>query len=232
MRALILGAGFSRAISDQMPTMTDLVASVANVGDIDVDELRRFGSDLEQWLSFLSVDQPWLTEDENHRNRAAFIRLTREVHRQIADAESRVVCTSPPDWLLRFAWAQAEAMAPIFPFNYDTLLERAITVLNRIGTWTDLYGAPLTTRSAPAGGLSFGVSDPRGPIPSIYKMHGSVSWAFGGLDAPPNEPVVLTSDQLSWAAESTPDADRAPQDLHMFDDLTVGDARKVGHSDG
>ncbi|WP_285026097.1 SIR2 family protein [Plantibacter sp. ME-Dv--P-122b] len=199
--------------------MTELVKAVSGVGLVDAESLTKFGNDLEQWLSFLSVDQPWLTDADNLSNRASFIRITDEVYRQIVAAERSVVATAPPDWLLKFAWSQADASASVFTFNYDTLLERALSRINRVGTWADLYVAPITSRAAAASGLFLGPSDPRGSLPTIFKLHGSTSWAFGGLDAPTSDPIVLTTDLLPWAPEVAPAGERPPRYQHMYDDL-------------
>jgi hypothetical protein len=32
---------------------------------LGLDHLRPFGDDLEEWLSYLSSEQPWLPEEEN-----------------------------------------------------------------------------------------------------------------------------------------------------------------------
>lgn len=203
-----------------MPTMPGLVEAIACAGNVEVDNLRRFGDDLEQWLSFLSVDQPWLSAEENYANRSTFLRLTHEVQQHIVAAEASAISTPPPDWLLRFVWQQADAQAAIFTFNYDTLLERALTVIQRVGTWADIYAAPLTTRSAAASGLFLGPSDPRGALPAVYKLHGSINWAFGGLEAPPNDPIVMTDDLLKWSSQPAEAPVMPPRYQHMFDDLT------------
>ena len=64
----VLGAGFSRAISDAMPLMRDLGSRVA-------DELEKYRSvaplfdgDIELAMTFLAQAHPWLAESERLRN--------------------------------------------------------------------------------------------------------------------------------------------------------------------
>ena len=217
--SVILGSGFSRAISDYMPTMGELVVEVAKDDSLDLLPLARFGNDLEQWMSFLSVDQPWLTAADNFVNKSMFLKVSDRIDQEIRRAESLVITQEPPEWLLRFLWGVSDAEASIFTFNYDTLVERGLTVLRRAQTWADLYGAPLTVRSAAGSGLSVGPGEPRGPIPTIYKLHGSTNWSFGGLSGPPNDPIVMTSDGRSWGTPANPRHDRAPRYRHLYDDL-------------
>jgi hypothetical protein len=68
---LILGAGFSRAVSARSPLTDELGNLVlANLGE---RRRRPFGSgSFETWLSRLAVDQPDLTTAENQQNRALY----------------------------------------------------------------------------------------------------------------------------------------------------------------
>jgi hypothetical protein len=52
--------------------------------------LAPFVKNLEQWLSYLSVDQPWPSYAENPRNRTTFHEASRAVQRCIHRAEAGV----------------------------------------------------------------------------------------------------------------------------------------------
>lgn len=214
---MIVGAGFSRHISLAMPTMSELAAAISGAPGIDASTLSAFGDDLEQWMSFLSVDQPWLTAAQNIENRATFLRVTELVQAQISAAENAAVASACPEWLRRLSWTLADYKASIFTFNYDTLLERALGQLQR-SVWADLYAAPLTRRNAGVG-LTIGADGPRGPIPVLYKLHGSVNWAFGGLEAPPSDPIVLKSDGDPWSPAAQSGRSVPPRETHLYDDL-------------
>ncbi|WIE85094.1 SIR2 family protein [Curtobacterium sp. MCPF17_021] len=198
--------------------MRELVDAVSE-GDIDLGPLSRFGNDLEQWMSFLSVDQPWLSAADNYANRSTFLRLSDQINKQIMDAEERAVASTPPEWLIRFVWEMSDREASLFTFNYDTLLERGLSLLRRTSTWADLYGAPLSTRTAPSSGLVLGPDEPKGLIPMIYKLHGSINWSFSGLEGPPNDPIVMTSEGRRWDAVHQPLRQQAPRYQHLYDDL-------------
>lgn len=197
--AVIIGSGFSRAISDAMPTMPELGSIVLDELELGTDELAPFGGNLEQWMSYLSIDQPWLTPAENYDNRGTFARVSSAIYTCITRAESAVVASEIPIWLVRLAWTWSDQQARVFSFNYDTLLERAIGTTNRITTLGDLYALPLADRWATGdGGGMFATAGPSGSLPSLYKLHGSTSWAFGGLDGPPNDRPVLWEHSLRW----------------------------------
>lgn len=193
---VLLGAGFSRAVSPHMPLLHDLTESVLADLRIDRTVLKPFGNDLEQWLSYLSADQPWLDDIANLRNRATFYEASGAVKRCIDLAESLV---APPEvWLERLVYSWAARRCTVATFNYDLLLERACAVTGLTWTSTDLYGISLDLRRPPSGGMSFGTHLPPGPLFSLYKLHGSVNWSYGGLNSPPSDRPVLTRDVGGW----------------------------------
>lgn len=225
--AVILGSGFSRAISDSMPTLTQLRDLVLQDLSVTVREpvtarhLEKFGGSLEQWMSFLAVDQPWLTEAENLANRSLFEHVRESLARCITSAEGRALATPPPDWLIRLVWTWCDEEVPVITFNYDTLIERAIAHMSRVRTFADVYAAPLMERTAAGDGAVFGADEPLGPVLSLYKLHGSTNWAFGGLAAPPNDRIVLTDPFLRWTEQGTRPSSEAARYRSRFADLTA-----------
>ena len=218
---VIVGSGFSREISDAMPIMNDLGRDVLQDLGLPDSALDPFGGNLEQWMSYLAVDQPWLSPADNFENRALFERVSRAVYEIIKDAESRTLTSKAlPVWLERLAWTWCDQEARIFSFNYDTLLERAVGAVNRVTSLGDLYVAAVADRTAAGDGGFLGAGPPLGKLLSLYKLHGSVSWAFGGLDGPPNDRIVLTERQLRWLVNSETDQPQpSPRELQKFDDL-------------
>jgi hypothetical protein len=124
-----------------------------------------------------------------------------------------------PIWLHRLAWTWCDQRAQIFSFNYDTLVERAVGMLNRLTTLSDLYVAPLSDRQAPGDGAMFGPGPARGPLLSLYKLHGSTSWGFGGIDGPSNDRIVLWNQQLRWGRTPVGDEEISPRYVSLYDDL-------------
>ena len=77
----ILGAGFSKAINDQMPILNDLSASVLErIRERDPkfkDHLESVSKDnVELWMNYLFQDSPWLSVEDNYHklSLAHFIR--------------------------------------------------------------------------------------------------------------------------------------------------------------
>jgi hypothetical protein len=204
---VILGAGFSRAISKSMPLLSDLAPRVLEELNMDPDTIKPFGDNLEQWMSFLSMDQPWLSESDNIRNRAQFMEASKSVNNciRISETDAIGVGNLPPSWLVRLVLDWCHKRAAVISFNYDLLVERTVGSLNLAKTSADFYGISLDKRY-PSGGLPMlGSERPSKTLLTLHKLHGSVNWHYGGLDAPVTDRVVLTDDRLMW---KTPFADR------------------------
>lgn len=218
---VILGSGFSRAISEHMPTMSELGSGVLGRLGLEPTVLDDFGGNLEQWMSYLSVDQPWLTPADNYENRGLFERVSRAVYDEIAVDEQRVMSdTALPIWLARLAWTWNQERVRVFSFNYDTLLERAVTATAHPGTFADVYAATLGDRLSVGSGIMISPGPPTRNLLRLFKLHGSTSWAFSGLDGPVNDRILLWDQALGWglwpAPEETPPL---PRDENLWDDV-------------
>jgi hypothetical protein len=82
----LLGAGFSRAISNHMPLMSELSKAVDEklAGRNIPGAGTPVASDFERWLSYLIERPPWLGTAEQERNRAAFLDVSNAVHAILA----------------------------------------------------------------------------------------------------------------------------------------------------
>ena len=74
----LLGAGFSKAISDRMPVLRELTGIMRERVPVPAEKepAAAFTGDFESWLTYLSTSHPWLTEANNLRNRALFLELS------------------------------------------------------------------------------------------------------------------------------------------------------------
>jgi hypothetical protein len=128
-RVYLLGAGFSRAISIEMPTMKQL-------SDAIVEKLGRrkipgattpVASNFEQWLSYLIETPPWLSDSDQARNRAAFFDVARAVYDILCEHQNRAVQSGglPPEWLLPLVAHWHATSATVITFNYDLFVELA-----------------------------------------------------------------------------------------------------------
>ena len=152
--------------------LSELKATVLKSLSVPAGDLDPFNQDLEQWMSYLSIDQPWLSDQDNMRNRALFEDASLSVHASI-DAAERLVLQDPyPIWLLRLVWFWCRTQAHVVTFNYDLLVERMLSHLS-VGEWSDVYAIPLTHRLPPSSGLMYGTSPPNIPLMRLYKLHGS-----------------------------------------------------------
>jgi hypothetical protein len=195
MKVVLLGAGFSRAISSEMPLMKELGPLVLERLCLPADTFAPFGGDVEAWLGHLGSDEPWLEDSDNLRSRALFVDGVQAVHDIIVEAQSRAEA-DPPQWLLRLVTQWSHEQATILTFNYDTLLERALAKVVGARGFGDLYQIALEQRQPvdaalyPSGGPSLRES------PALYKLHGSINWLHGGERAPSTERFVLREDHI------------------------------------
>ena len=218
---VLLGAGFSRAVDDAMPLLNDLAQQIIPELPVPHDVLAPFNEDLEQWMSFLAQDQPWLDDSTNLQNQALFRQAAIAVARVISKSEHTALRKPVPTWLLRLALHWCLDDTSVATFNYDTLLERATSNVGYVMTSADLYRMALATREAPGSGGRFATETPATTTYSLFKLHGSTNWMYGGLRAPASDPVVMTDHQyLQWNTDSTsPEDNRAGRYRSTYADL-------------
>jgi hypothetical protein len=155
----VLGAGFSRAISETMPVTAQLRRGLEARLHVPVPE------NVEGWLSYLSSPQPFLDQAANLRNLAMYHEASRHIAETVRAASLKVRKDSePPPWLLDFTAMVNASGAGIITFNYDDLLERC-----------DRDIAFTTGRS--------------GPQRRLLKLHGSITESWdpqerGSFDGP------------------------------------------------
>jgi hypothetical protein len=99
---LLLGAGFSRAISSLMPLTDELGADTLgwlSRSGVDVGARRYKGIGFEAWLSRLAEPQPDLTTAENLANQTLFARVSARLRDVIVERQLAVLQMDPPWWL-------------------------------------------------------------------------------------------------------------------------------------
>ena len=122
----ILGAGFSKAISQNMPTLKDVSESVfpyVHAQDPKLaDDLAKLGNSVELWMSFLSQSQPWLSREQVHHNLAVAHRIRERLCHTIETHtnDTRTV----PEWLNALVENWHDQKTTVVTLNYDTLIER------------------------------------------------------------------------------------------------------------
>jgi hypothetical protein len=182
--AFILGAGFSRAISDSMPLVKDLVEPLdgflahargtmsATFPKID---------NLELFLSTLAIPQPFLDQAENSYNQGLFFETRRWLAEFIFRRQQDALGEALPDWFGGLLRMWHERHSTVIALNYDTLVESAVMSME--------LKSPQVYRVMPqftyANPVRFAASDWAAtnnpydhwqPTFTLCKLHGSLSW--------------------------------------------------------
>lgn len=187
-RCLVLGAGFSRAVSPLMPTTDELgdqaAQALADAG-VRLPPQGFTGGYFEAWLSRLAEPQPDLRDDENLHNQAWFVRLTQILREVLVSRQNEAMANSPPWWLLRLIGVAHRARLTVISFNYDTLVEAACNS-RVVWDWansTRVDATHLVDNLPPVPVLAGTFATPRADTFRLLKLHGSVDcwWVNGDV---------------------------------------------------
>jgi hypothetical protein len=185
----ILGAGFSKQISNEMPLLKELSKAVAlRLPETKaIDPIPFIEADVEMAMTFLAQPQPWKTEAQRLRNRALFLELTEAMASEIEQRSASV--RACPGWLLRFVHWLHFRRAAVITLNYDTLLESAIQA---IPGGPDCYARNMIPFrfAAEQGGVG---GDVRADSLELLKLHGSTNWRYSGRDS-------YSGELIQWSA--------------------------------
>jgi NAD-dependent SIR2 family protein deacetylase len=222
----LLGAGFSKALHPSMPVVTELLKQI----DMPKDIPQAIKNDLEQILSYLWTNYPWNTEIQHLKNKVNFLELNKQIYNIIANAEfdawERLHNGNIPQHYVyidelsegKFMWqAQLAKLLcnsekfSIITMNYDTLLERLMIIYGNIKL---IYTAPLQRLNGiwnqyiPEGNtFTYYTGDIDSKFvfnkePSLYKLHGSVSWfSLDALES--NSPIYNNDMDKSYTFSKT-----------------------------
>lgn len=191
----IVGAGFSKAIDAQMPTLFDLERTLArHVADEDrytrllppqvvrtLHDSRSPGGNLEAWLSSLAEPQPFLQESQASLNYALFRELTAYLVDQVEQLQHGSYQRAP-SWFHRMMRLWHRRRPTVITFNYDTLIEQALLQLDIPGSAGAIHEAITDYLPPLAVGSRWG--SPSEPSTfSLLKLHGSLDWYWLPADA-------------------------------------------------
>ena len=205
----ILGAGFSKAINSQMPTMSELTDLVSErlessgitlpppLKDPENNSAKEIEKNIELWMTFLSESQPWIETPFIEANRAitGFIRrYIRDVIEErtwasmrtpeVLDDESH----SMPQWLPLLVNEWHDRRASVITLNYDTLVERAAE--RALGHYVDPYYPPYLLMNGSID--SPHLHNQAMNTFTLFKLHGSVNWHYSGRQDFFGEPIYYS----------------------------------------
>ncbi len=210
----ILGAGFSKAIDSQMPTMVELGAEVRKRLSDDIDLASAIpaslGDNFELWMTYLSQPQPWLREPDIDLHRSLGGRIRQSIADVIEERTLSASASTAPEWLRRLVLTWHRRQAVIITLNYDTLVERVVRdfqVSEKI-SWLypdDIYPPYFADILSRTGGGIWGNDDPQ--TFQLLKLHGSVNWHYSGREVFYGETIFFSA-----VPEFGPAADEAVRD--------------------
>ncbi len=205
----LLGAGFSKAVSDDMPLLKELSGQIRCRRSDLPESLLTLGDNIEIWLSYLSQPHPWLRESENLRNRALALEITGDIEKVLDGKEQSVVQDECPSWLLTLTQHWHETQARVISLNYDTLVERAAS---KISTGQNQDSHLEAEHLYP---VKFTLSTRRNAVVlgpdevdsfTLFKLHGSTNWYYSGASESTGE-VIYYSAIKGWVANSSKESD-------------------------
>jgi hypothetical protein len=184
----ILGAGFSKAVSSLMPSMSELGDELYKLFySGDAAHVLDFPEDIELQLTYLSRNHPWLSESENLRNRAMFLDLSRGVRQVIQDRTLKIPAGTFANWLTDLIAYWATNQATVVTLDYDCLVEMAAQATET----TIAYQAPLSPLLQRVGKMRISRGVGSNLKVNLLKLHGSVNWFYSGSDEYSGDPRSL-----------------------------------------
>jgi len=215
---LVLGAGFSRAVSTALPVTDELgrlvMKHLHDTGQ-DVRTPRPYlGRRFEAWLSRLAEPQPDLDEADNLRNRELFVRVTNAVRDVVEAAQLEAIGNRPPWWLQRLVGCVHHTRSTVITFNYDTLFELAVEYAwladddgHGVHVGDVLRHMPMVAER-PNTGVVYG--SPRANSMRLIKLHGSIDTYWVTEDA--TGATIRRWEQAGmWTKPEAPDHERRQQ---------------------
>ena len=201
----ILGAGFSKAVSELFPLAAELLGPIEDALNQDLTNgvRRKGGEGFEQWLSRLAEGQPYLSPDKNLERSAAFLRVSQKIGEVLTERENEALECHIPDWLAKLLFVWHVRNATVISFNYDNVVEAAVQsqllplcsgyggsywvrthdVLNRLPPLPPQRMYEETRVDSIHGGIQPSPVDNyvEQPVPAedtfrLLKLHGSISW--------------------------------------------------------
>lgn len=184
----VLGAGFSRAVNQDMPLMNDLGHELQSRLDFLGEESSSASVNFEDWLNVRVTALPFLKGWQNASRSAQAERIIAEIAAILDERTNAALSTASPAWLLRLVELWHAENAAVVTFNYDPLVESAINEAglihfhsrgaNRVLADTQVFPAP----PAPPAVYYLDNDSPNSSSLQLLKLHGSLNWYWSSGD--------------------------------------------------
>lgn len=178
-RVFILGAGFSKAVSDLMPDTNELGRLIAEKLEIPSNLTR---GTFEDWLSRLGEVQPDVLPADNFQRQNYFRQIVETIGISLEEKQNEVLGQEGglPSWLFRFVATMHFWQSTLISFNYDNLVELAAAFatikappIPGIPSQTTISAGDIVGQKPP---LPTGPSRTPHPTFRLWKLHGSLAW--------------------------------------------------------
>jgi hypothetical protein len=186
--AFVLGAGFSRALSPDMPLTDELGMLVLDrIDGVDASRLpaKAFrDGDFEVWLSRLADDQPHLSHAENLENHALFARVSARIRDVLLERQHSVLSGQEPEWLYELVSVLHARRTVAVSLNYDTLMESAVDthVLWDVNMAQNVTSHDILDDLPPRSAGSYRFNGQTAASLRLLKLHGSLNWYWAPND--------------------------------------------------
>ena len=177
---VLLGAGFSKAVSCQFPLIKDLGQYALDEAGIPQCERPEEGTGFEAWLSRIGEDQPYRSVEENLVARRLFVQMSTAIAGVMRTRQREALREEPLYWLDDLISILHARQATVLSFNYDNVVECAVDghcLTDRTDGWN---GRAVTSHD---------IVDRLPPLPpAILQEELPIEWTVGDQlkDRPPS----------------------------------------------
>ena len=202
---VVLGAGFSRAVSALFRLTRELGTLALDAADVPADQRPAEGTGFEAWLSRIGEDQPYRSVEENLAARQLFVKMSAAIGQVLGESQRAALREGAPAWLDDLVSVLHARRSTVLSFNYDNVVECAVDghcltshsdgrqhvtshdIVDRLPPAPPtILPEELPVDAFPAGKLSFKETF---PLPDrvadtfrLLKLHGSLSWYWAPDD--------------------------------------------------
>ena len=190
-----LGAGFSKAIDEHFPLMSDLTKEI--IGE-QYSKLPDYGrkeflpesckNNFESLLTYLATDLPWKTENERCLDNILYIHIAKQIKDFFSNGSlyhnTTQNLTYKPLWQYIM-----NNNSPVITLNYDLIVEKNLILCEkdnpRVALYTksgEHYEPYYRGKIVDIANTVKDLMSMTNAMPEILKLHGSANWYYNGDD--------------------------------------------------